>query len=47
VVSSSRPSVTVIHWLDARPFAVPTPPEIRLQDVQWQKDVRVKGSLTS
>jgi hypothetical protein len=37
----------VIHSLRERPFAVPTPPEIRLHDVQWQNDARTNGSLIS
>src|ERR671922_627313 len=47
VVSSSRPSLTSIHSVRALPFAVPTPPEIRLHEVQWQNESVMNGSATS
>ena len=47
MVSNSRPRVTVIDPVRVRPFAVPTPPEIRLHDVQWQNDEWMNGSLIS
>src|ERR671935_1509693 len=34
---SSWPATIRIESFGAQPFAVPTPPEMRLQEVQWQK----------
>jgi hypothetical protein len=39
--------VISIDSVGTRPFAVPTPPEIRLHDVQWQNDAWTNGSATS
>ena len=40
------PRVMRIASVRTRAFAVPTPPEIFLQVVQWQNDRVVNGSLT-
>src|SRR5215204_4880757 len=39
--------MTLIDWVRARPFAVPTPPEMRLHDVQWQNEAEMNGSAIS
>ncbi len=44
---SSRPSVTVIHSLRARPFAVPTPPRSACRTCNGRTSTRVKRSVIS
>ena len=47
VRTRSSPQVIRIATVRTPPFAVPTPPEIFLQVVQWQNERVVNGSLTT